>query len=120
RGAFTGAERDRIGLIEEARGGTLFLDEVGNTSIALQNRLLRVLQEKEVRRLGENVARPVNARFLAATNSDLRKLMNQGRFRQDLFYRLNVVSIEVPPVRDRIEDLPALTDHFLRRLTGSG
>jgi Nif-specific regulatory protein len=115
RGAFTGADRDRIGLIEEARGGTLFLDEIGNTSLALQARLLRVLQEKEVRRVGENTSRPVSARFIAATNADLRSMMSQGRFRQDLFYRLNVVLIEVPPLRNRIEDLAPLVDHFLQR-----
>jgi len=119
RGAFTGADRDRIGLIEEARGGTLFLDEIGNTSLALQARLLRVLQEKEVRRLGENMPRPVNTRIIAATNGDLRSMMSQGRFRQDLFYRLNVVSIEVPPLRTRIEDLAPLVDHFLRRHVSS-
>ena len=117
RGAFTGADQDRIGLIEEARGGTLFLDEIGNTSPGLQSRLLRVLQEKEIRRLGENDSRPVNVRIIAATNADLRSLMSEGRFRQDLFYRLNVVSIDVPPLRHRLEDLTALADHFLRRHT---
>lgn len=120
RGAFTGADQERIGLIEEAGGGTLFLDEIGNTSPGLQARLLRVLQEKEIRRLGENEARPVNVRIIAATNADLRALMNEGKFRQDLFYRLNVVSIEVPPLRARLEDLTALVDHFLRRHTPAG
>jgi transcriptional regulator with GAF, ATPase, and Fis domain len=115
KGAFTGADRERVGLIEEARGGTLFLDEIGNTTPALQARLLRVLQEREVRRLGENAVRSVNVRVIAATNADLRALMSQGRFRQDLFYRLNVVAIEVPPLRDRLEDMTAMVDHFLRR-----
>jgi transcriptional regulator with PAS, ATPase and Fis domain len=115
RGAFTGADQDRTGLVEEARGGTLFLDEIGNTSPGFQARLLRLLQEKEIRRLGENEARPVNVRIIAATNADLRSLMQDGKFRQDLFYRLNVVSIEVPPLRNRLEDLTTLVDHFIRR-----
>jgi transcriptional regulator with GAF, ATPase, and Fis domain len=114
RGAFTGADRDRIGLIQEADGGTLFLDEIANTSLALQARLLRVLQEHEVRRLGENTTRRVDVRILAATNADLHGLIAQGRFRQDLYYRLNVVTIEVPPLRDRREDIPLLVDHLLR------
>src|SRR6185295_11565545 len=120
RGAFTGADQERIGLIEESRGGTLFLDEIGNTSPGLQARLLRVLQEREIRRLGENEARPVSVRIIAATNADLRALMNEGKFRQDLFYRLNVVSLEVPPLRARREDLTALVDHFLRLHTPAG
>jgi len=115
RGAFTGADRDRVGLIEEASGGTLFLDEITNTSLALQARLLRVLQEREIRRLGENQARKVDVRVLAATNADLAALMAQNRFRRDLYYRLNVVPIEVPPLRDRKEDIPALVDCILAR-----
>jgi two-component system response regulator HydG len=120
RGAFTGADRDRVGLIEEARGGTLFLDEITNTSLALQSKLLRVLQEREVRRLGENAPRPVDVRVIAATNGDIKTLMEQGKFRQDLYYRLNVVSIEVPPLRSRREDIPLLAEHFLRERAGQG
>jgi len=115
RGAFTGADRDRVGLIEGSSGGTLFLDEITNTSLALQARLLRVLQEREIRRLGENQARKVDVRVIAATNADLTALMAQNRFRPDLYYRLNVVSIEVPPLRDRLEDIPVLAQHILER-----
>jgi transcriptional regulator with GAF, ATPase, and Fis domain len=120
RGAFTGADRDRIGLIQEADGGTLFLDEIANTTLALQARLLRVLQEHEVRRLGENTTRQVDVRILAATNADVGTLVTQGRFRQDLYYRLNVVTIEVPPLRQRREDIPLLVDHVLRERARQG
>jgi len=120
RGAFTGADRERVGLIEETRGGTLFLDEVTNTSLGLQARLLRALQEREVRRLGENTPRPVDVRIIAATNADIKVLLAQGKFRQDLYYRLNVVSIEVPPLRCRREDIPLLLEHFLRERAGKG
>ena len=114
RGAFTGADRERIGLIEGARGGTVFLDEITNTSLALQSRLLRVLQEHEIRRIGENEARQIDVRVLAATNADIKSLMAEGKFRQDLYYRLNVVTIDVPPLRERREDIPLLIDRFLR------
>ena len=120
RGAFTGAERDRVGLLEEANGGTLFLDEIANTSIGLQARLLRVLQEREIRRLGENQPRRVNVRVIAATNADLPSLISQGRFRQDLYYRLNVISVAAPPLRDRREDIPLLVASFLERFARDG
>ena len=120
RGAFTGADRDKIGLIEEAHAGTLFLDEISNTSVALQARLLRVLQEHEVRRLGENAPRRVDIRVVAATNGDVVRLMKEGKFRSDLYYRLNVVTIEVPPLRDRREDIPLLVEHFLKQRTADG
>jgi two-component system response regulator HydG len=107
------ADRDRRGLIESANGGTLFLDEITNTTIAFQARLLRILQEHEIRRVGESAPRRVNVRFVAATNDDIRSLLNQGRFRQDLYYRLNVVTIEVPPMRKRREDIPLLVHHFM-------
>jgi len=115
RGAFTGAEKNRVGLIEEACGGTLFLDEITNTSLALQARFLRVLQEHEIRRLGENTPRQVDIRVLGATNADIATLMKEGKFRTDLYYRLNVVTIEVPPLRERREDIPLLVDNFLRK-----
>jgi two-component system response regulator HupR/HoxA len=114
RGAFTGATGERKGLFEEADGGTIFLDEVGETSPAMQQRLLRVLQEGEVRRVGGSGTRHVDVRVVAATNADLEADVAAGRFRRDLYYRLNVFPIRLPPLRDRAEDIPALADHFLR------
>ena len=118
RGAFTGALADRAGLIEAADGGTLFLDELANASPAFQTRLLRVLQEREVRRVGENRARGVDLRVVAATSGDLRHLIAAGRFRGDLYYRLNVITIDLPPLRHRREDVPPLVEHFLGRACG--
>ncbi len=115
RGSFTGASVDRVGLLEEADGGTLFLDELANASPAFQTRLLRVLQEREVRRVGENQVRPLSLRVVAATSGQLRRLMAAGRFREDLFYRLNVLSLDLPPLRQRREDIPVLLDHFLEQ-----
>jgi two-component system response regulator HupR/HoxA len=115
RGAFTGASADRKGLFEEADGGTIFLDEVGETSAAMQLRLLRVLQEGEVRRLGAAATRAVDVRVIAATNVDLEAEVAAGRFRRDLFYRLNVFPIHLPPLRERADDVPALAAHFLRQ-----
>ncbi len=114
RGAFTGATGERKGLFEEADGGTIFLDEVGDTSPAMQLRLLRVLQEGEIRRVGASAVRKVNVRVLAATNADLDAEVEAGRFRRDLYYRLNVFPIRLPALRDRAEDVAALADHFLR------
>jgi two-component system response regulator HupR/HoxA len=114
RGAFTGATAERRGLFEEADGGTIFLDEVGETSPAMQLRLLRVLQEGEVRRVGASSTVKVNVRIIAATNADLEQAVREGRFRQDLYYRLNVFPIRLPPLRERAEDIPALADYFLR------
>ena len=115
RGAFTGAAADRPGLFEQAHQGTLFLDEVGELLPAAQAKLLRALQERRVRRVGETQDRPVDARVIAATNRDLEQEVDRGAFRADLLYRLDVVRIEVPPLRARLSDLPALLDGFLRR-----
>jgi two-component system response regulator HupR/HoxA len=113
RGAFTGATADRRGLFEEAHDGTIFLDEVGEMSPAMQLRLLRVLQEGELRRVGETTTRRVNVRVIAATNADLEADAAAGTFRKDLFYRLNVFPIHLPPLRERAADIPALAEHFL-------
>lgn len=114
RGAFTGAVQQKSGLFEEADGGTLFLDEIGELPLELQPKLLRVLQEGEVRRVGENHARKVDVRVLAATARDLRSAVAEGGFRDDLFFRLAVVEVHVPPLRERPEDIPLLVDHFAR------
>ncbi|HEY4239035.1 MAG TPA: sigma-54 dependent transcriptional regulator [Kofleriaceae bacterium] len=115
RGAFTGAGSARPGLIVEASGGTLFLDEIGDMSPTLQARLLRVLQEGEIRAVGSDAARHVDVRIIAATHRDLEARIESGDFRADLFYRLDVVPIQVPPLRDRLDDLPLLATHFLAR-----
>jgi len=116
RGAFTGADRDKKGLFEEADGGTLFLDEIGELYPALQVKLLRVLQEGEIRPLGATATIRVNVRVIAATARDLEGLAAEGRFRRDLFYRLNVITIHLPPLRERPEDIPLLVNHFMERL----
>ncbi|MCC9620760.1 sigma 54-interacting transcriptional regulator [Thalassospira sp. MA62] len=114
RGAFTGAVRDRVGRFELADGGTLFLDEVGEIPLELQGKLLRVLQDQKFERIGEESTREVNVRLIAATNRDLKEEVRQGRFREDLYFRLNVFPIECRPLRERIDDIPPLASHFLR------
>jgi two-component system response regulator PilR (NtrC family) len=115
KGAFTGASALKRGLFEEAGGGILFLDEIGEMPLSLQVKLLRVLQERRMRRLGATEERPVDVRVIAATNRDLLARTQAGAFREDLFYRLNILQIELPPLRDRPEDLPVLAEHFIRR-----
>ncbi len=114
RGSFTGAISDKKGLFEEADGGTIFLDEVGSMSAMLQSRLLRVLQEREVRRVGENTPIYVNVRVVAASNEPLEKRIKEGTFREDLYYRLNVIAIPLPSLRERRDDIPLLVAHFLK------
>ncbi len=118
RGSFTGADRDRIGRFEEADGGTVFLDEIGDLNHSIQVKLLRVLQEKCVERVGENKTRQVDIRIIAATHKNLLQEIEQGRFRQDLYYRLNVVPLFLPPLRERKEDVPHLVRHFLSNWKG--
>src|SRR5262249_21607014 len=115
RGAFTGAVGNRQGRFEQAHKGTLFVDEVGTMSVALQTRLLRALQEREFERVGDSHTIKVDVRVMAATNSDLAKMVASGQFREDLFYRLNVIPVHLPPLRDRKEDIALLVQHFLER-----
>jgi two-component system response regulator HydG len=115
KGAFTGAIAKKVGLFEEAENGTLFLDEIGDLSMSLQAKLLRVLQEKKIKRVGENQARPINARIISATHKTLHEEVAAGRFREDLYFRLNVIPIRVPALRDRKEDIVPLSEFFLKR-----
>jgi len=115
KGSFTGAIQRKRGLFEEANGGTIFLDEIGDMNVLLQSKLLRVIQERKIRAVGENTAIDVNVRIIAATHKDLRAAMKDGRFRDDLFYRLSVIPIQIPPLRHRPEDIPLLAEHFLKK-----
>ncbi|MBW1784302.1 MAG: sigma 54-interacting transcriptional regulator [Deltaproteobacteria bacterium] len=115
RGAFTGAIRDRVGRFEEAGGGTIFLDEIGEISPFIQVKLLRVLQEREIERVGESRKRTIDIRIIAATHADLYSRVKEGDFREDLYYRLKVFPIHIPPLRKRREDIPLLTSHFIKR-----
>jgi len=119
KGAFTGAVKDKIGRFELAHGGTIFLDEVGDLSPLIQLKLLRVLQEKEIERVGESVTRKVNVRMIAATHGNLRDMVKEGKFRKDFYYRLRVFSIPVPPLQKRKEDIPLLVKSFLTRFNAS-
>ncbi|MFZ5766053.1 MAG: sigma-54 interaction domain-containing protein [Thermodesulfobacteriota bacterium] len=115
RGAFTGAEADRIGRFEAANGGVIFLDEIGDMPAILQTKLLRVLQEQEIERVGDHRPIPINVRIIAATNKNLQKLVREGMFREDLFYRIGVIPIHLPPLRERKVDIPALVEAFIER-----
>jgi DNA-binding NtrC family response regulator len=119
KGAFTGATAHKEGLFEAATGGTIFLDEIGSMPLSIQSKLLRVLQEKEVRRVGSNENIPIDTRVLAATNTSLEQLMGEGRFREDLYYRLSVIPIEIKPLRERTEDILPLAYHILRKESGA-
>jgi transcriptional regulator with GAF, ATPase, and Fis domain len=114
KGSFTGATGPRKGLLESAAGGTVFLDEISETSLGFQVKLLRVIQEREIRRVGSNDTVQANIRLIAATNRDLREMVRSSRFREDLFHRLNVFTIPLPPLRDRVEDIPLLASYFLK------
>ena len=120
KGAFTGATHRRLGRFESANGGTIFLDEIGDLPAEIQIALLRVLQEREIERVGGNTSIPVDVRILAATHHDLNTLVAEGHFREDLLYRLNVVPIEVPPLRDRVDDIPLLVEYFIDRFGKRG
>ena len=115
KGAFTGAHRQHIGKFEEAKGGTIFLDEIGDVPLHIQTKLLRVLQEREIQRVGGGETLVVDSRVVAATNRDLQAMIASGQFREDLYYRLNVFPIYIPPLRDRLDDLPLLVEHFLKK-----
>jgi transcriptional regulator with GAF, ATPase, and Fis domain len=119
RGAFTGATETRAGLFEYANGGTVFLDEVGETSLAMQAKLLRVIQNREIQRVGSPEVRRVDVRLIAATNRDLRGEVAAGKFREDLFYRLSTIQIRVPSLAQRLEDVPALITFFVRKYSAA-
>jgi two-component system, NtrC family, response regulator PilR len=120
KGAFTGAADERDGFFQAAHGGTLMLDEVADLPLAVQVKLLRAIQERRVRKIGATAEEPVDVRIVSATHQDLARCVEQGRFRQDLFYRLNVIELALPPLRERLDDLPVLTEAILARLSGSG
>ena len=120
KGAFTGATSDKVGLFEAAHGGTIFLDEIGSMPLSIQGKLLRVLQEREIRRVGSNKTVGVDARVLAATNVPLEDLIKEGKFREDLYYRLSVIPIEIPPLKDRVEDILPLVYHVIKKETPNG
>jgi transcriptional regulator with GAF, ATPase, and Fis domain len=116
RGAFTGAMQARVGRFEQAQRGTIFLDEIGDLPFEIQAKLLRVLQERECQRLGSGETVKLDVRVIAATNAELEHRIEHGKFREDLYYRLNVVPIQIPPLRDRWQDIPMLVNHFLEKI----
>lgn len=115
KGSFTGAHERRKGLFEEANGGTLFLDEIGDLEIGLQAKLLRVLQERRIKSVGDNISKPINVRIVTATHKNLKKSIVEKTFREDLYYRLCVIPIHIPPLRERTSDIPVLANHFLKK-----
>jgi two-component system, NtrC family, response regulator PilR len=117
RGAFTGAVKEKKGLFQEAEGGTIFLDEIGETSLTMQVKLLRALQERVIRRVGGNAEEPIDVRIICATNKDLAKKVADATFREDLYYRINVIPVPIPPLRERRDDIPYLVRHFLRKVS---
>jgi two-component system response regulator HydG len=119
KGSFTGAINRKRGLFEEANGGTLFLDEIGDMNVALQSKILRVIQERKVRAVGENLTQDVDVRIIAATHKDLKAAIRDGRFREDLYYRLSVIPIVIPPLRQRPDDIPPLAEHFLKKFAAT-
>jgi Transcriptional regulator containing PAS, AAA-type ATPase, and DNA-binding domains len=119
KGAFTGAAQTKPGKFEQADTGTVFLDEIGDVPANIQVKLLRILQEREFERLGSNKTRRIDVRVLAATNVDLRVALENGTFREDLYYRLNVLPLNIPPLRQRKEDIPFLAEHFIRNCRGT-
>jgi transcriptional regulator with PAS, ATPase and Fis domain len=118
KGAFTGALEDKVGLFEAASGGTVILDDIGDTLLDVQPNLLQVLQARKVRRLGETISRDVDVRVIAITNRNLNQEVEGGRFREELYYRLNQFSIHLPPLRERLKDIPLLAEHFLQEVRG--
>src|SRR5438552_7163919 len=120
KGSFTGAVENKTGRFEAAHGGTIFLDEINSTSPQLQVKLLRVLQEREFERVGDSKTIRVDVRVIAATNSDLLKMVAEGQFREDLYYRLNVIPVQIPPLRERRDDIPLLVQHFLEKFRSHG
>jgi len=119
KGAFTGAHKDKVGRFQTAQGGTIFLDEIGDISLMTQVKLLRFIEEKRFERVGESITRPADVRIIAATHRDLRKMVEQGLFREDLYFRLKVFEITLPPLRERLGDLPLLIEHFRQSLNQS-
>jgi two-component system, NtrC family, response regulator PilR len=119
KGSFTGAVSDKKGFFQAADGGTLFLDEIGDLPQSLQVKLLRAIQEKKIRPVGEQQEIPVDIRILSATHRNLAEMVKAGSFRQDLYYRINVIDLHIPPLRERLQDLPDLTEHILTKLTGA-
>ncbi|MGE3975506.1 MAG: sigma-54-dependent transcriptional regulator [Bdellovibrionales bacterium] len=117
KGSFTGATENKKGLFEVAEGGTLFLDEIGDLSLSLQAKLLRVLQDKEIRPVGGNTSKKIDVRIITATHRDLNTMVKEGKFREDLFYRLNVIPVRVPPLRERPQDIPLLVEHFVEKFS---